>query len=179
MTYPVLPPISELFLPPIHELFTPQQRGILPPTLGQPAFPTAYSFPPQIIFFGPNYLFNPLHFPMTPAAAPSQPQAVIPRIQIPPPLPSDQQSSIVTKAVEQTLNAPKRRKNSHTRRSIIPSGWACQACDTKTTPEIRRGPNGGGTLCNACGLKWTRLSKENPGQKINIDMLFTDRLLNK
>ena len=30
----------------------------------------------------------------------------------------------------------------------------CSYCGTKTTPNWRRGPEGTGTLCNACGVKW-------------------------
>ncbi|KAK3836792.1 MAG: hypothetical protein J3R72DRAFT_200576 [Linnemannia gamsii] len=30
----------------------------------------------------------------------------------------------------------------------------CSYCDSVSTPMWRRGPNGPGTLCNACGVKW-------------------------
>ncbi|CAG8622464.1 5966_t:CDS:2 [Paraglomus brasilianum] len=30
----------------------------------------------------------------------------------------------------------------------------CAYCGSKTTPMWRRGPDGAGTLCNACGVKW-------------------------
>lgn len=30
----------------------------------------------------------------------------------------------------------------------------CLYCGCKTTPMWRRGPQGAGTLCNACGVKW-------------------------
>ncbi|KAI8365784.1 hypothetical protein BD560DRAFT_425177 [Blakeslea trispora] len=33
----------------------------------------------------------------------------------------------------------------------------CKNCDTSTSPEWRRGPNGHKTLCNACGLRYARL----------------------
>jgi len=29
---------------------------------------------------------------------------------------------------------------------------ACMECGTTTTPQWRRGPDGPGTLCNACGV---------------------------
>lgn len=30
----------------------------------------------------------------------------------------------------------------------------CLYCGSKSTPMWRRGPQGAGTLCNACGVKW-------------------------
>ena len=33
-------------------------------------------------------------------------------------------------------------------------GKCCTYCGAKTTPTWRRGPEGTGTLCNACGVKW-------------------------
>ncbi|SAL97045.1 hypothetical protein [Absidia glauca] len=33
-------------------------------------------------------------------------------------------------------------------------GRKCFYCGSKTTPMWRRGPDGAGTLCNACGVKW-------------------------
>lgn len=43
-----------------------------------------------------------------------------------------------------------------TKQSISPpiSNRRCAYCGTKTTPMWRRGPDGAGTLCNACGVKW-------------------------
>lgn len=34
------------------------------------------------------------------------------------------------------------------------SGRKCFYCGVRTTPMWRRGPEGAGTLCNACGVKW-------------------------
>jgi GATA zinc finger len=36
----------------------------------------------------------------------------------------------------------------------------CEQCNTRNTPEWRRGPNGPKTLCNACGLKYSRSTRE-------------------
>ncbi|KAG5513479.1 hypothetical protein PMAC_000910 [Pneumocystis sp. 'macacae'] len=36
----------------------------------------------------------------------------------------------------------------------LPKDWYCSICNTTETPLKRRGPNGPGTLCNACGVKW-------------------------
>ncbi|CAO3616346.1 unnamed protein product [Mucor fragilis] len=32
----------------------------------------------------------------------------------------------------------------------------CQSCGTESSPEWRRGPTGHKTLCNACGLRYSR-----------------------
>lgn len=37
---------------------------------------------------------------------------------------------------------------------------SCEQCGSKTTPEWRRGPNGSRTLCNACGLYYSKLIKK-------------------
>ncbi|KAI8874404.1 hypothetical protein GQ42DRAFT_151982 [Ramicandelaber brevisporus] len=34
------------------------------------------------------------------------------------------------------------------------SAKRCEYCQSRNTPMWRRGPNGAGTLCNACGVKW-------------------------
>ncbi|OAL44461.1 hypothetical protein IQ07DRAFT_577911 [Pyrenochaeta sp. DS3sAY3a] len=34
----------------------------------------------------------------------------------------------------------------------------CVDCGTNSSPEWRRGPRGAKTLCNACGLRWTKLN---------------------
>jgi hypothetical protein len=33
---------------------------------------------------------------------------------------------------------------------------ACSRCDSTETPHWRAGPDGPGTLCNACGIRYTR-----------------------
>ncbi|OBZ83760.1 GATA zinc finger domain-containing protein 8 [Choanephora cucurbitarum] len=48
-----------------------------------------------------------------------------------------------------------RRRN---RRSMI--GQKCHSCNTTETPEWRRGPDGARTLCNACGLHYSKLLKK-------------------
>lgn len=37
----------------------------------------------------------------------------------------------------------------------------CDECDTRESPEWRKGPNGPKTLCNACGLRWAKWAKKN------------------
>ncbi|KAI8087703.1 uncharacterized protein B0P05DRAFT_632310 [Gilbertella persicaria] len=48
-----------------------------------------------------------------------------------------------------------RRRN---KRSMI--GQKCHSCSTTETPEWRRGPDGARTLCNACGLHYSKLLKK-------------------
>ncbi|KAI9303145.1 hypothetical protein BJ944DRAFT_268872 [Cunninghamella echinulata] len=42
----------------------------------------------------------------------------------------------------------------HRNNSANGNGRKCSYCGSKTTPMWRRGPEGAGTLCNACGVKW-------------------------
>ncbi|KAI8335795.1 hypothetical protein BC941DRAFT_429398 [Chlamydoabsidia padenii] len=45
----------------------------------------------------------------------------------------------------------------------------CARCGTNNSPEWRRGPNGHKTLCNACGLRYSRLmSKQQAGYNSKI-----------
>ncbi|KAI9279797.1 GATA zinc finger-domain-containing protein [Sporodiniella umbellata] len=48
-----------------------------------------------------------------------------------------------------------RRRN---KRSMI--GQRCHSCNTTETPEWRRGPDGARTLCNACGLHYSKLIRK-------------------
>ncbi|ORX61882.1 GATA-domain-containing protein [Hesseltinella vesiculosa] len=38
--------------------------------------------------------------------------------------------------------------------------YVCMDCGTTTSPEWRRGPHGPKTLCNACGLRWSKKNKK-------------------
>lgn len=50
----------------------------------------------------------------------------------------------------------------------------CLQCNTTHTPEWRRGPDGPRTLCNACGLRWSRnKKKKNKKVESKDDHLFT------
>ncbi|GAA5804225.1 hypothetical protein HPULCUR_009712 [Helicostylum pulchrum] len=51
---------------------------------------------------------------------------------------------------------PKYRRRS--KRSMI--GQRCHSCNTTETPEWRRGPDGARTLCNACGLHYSKLLRK-------------------
>lgn len=41
----------------------------------------------------------------------------------------------------------------------------CEFCGTLETPMWRRGPTGKGTLCNACGVKWSLKFRKRTGKK--------------
>ncbi|KAI9498832.1 hypothetical protein BDB00DRAFT_866909 [Zychaea mexicana] len=49
-----------------------------------------------------------------------------------------------------TTSSSKRNTNSNNSSSLK----KCLYCGSKSTPMWRRGPQGAGTLCNACGVKW-------------------------
>ncbi|SAM00459.1 hypothetical protein [Absidia glauca] len=59
------------------------------------------------------------------------------------------QASIYRHKEVQRNTAPG-RKRSHVSAAIR----QCSYCRTRSTPMWRRGPEGAGTLCNACGVKW-------------------------
>ncbi|ORE14985.1 hypothetical protein BCV71DRAFT_293216 [Rhizopus microsporus] len=39
---------------------------------------------------------------------------------------------------------------------LVTATYKCQSCGTQSSPEWRRGPSGHKTLCNACGLRYSR-----------------------
>lgn len=45
-------------------------------------------------------------------------------------------------------------KQDHHRSGGSVTNKKCLYCGSKSTPMWRRGPQGAGTLCNACGVKW-------------------------
>ncbi|CAG8448077.1 11832_t:CDS:10 [Ambispora gerdemannii] len=45
-------------------------------------------------------------------------------------------------------------ESSHSTHSTSSANKRCAYCGCKSTPMWRRGPDGAGTLCNACGVKW-------------------------
>ncbi|KAI9246536.1 hypothetical protein BY458DRAFT_527876 [Sporodiniella umbellata] len=52
-------------------------------------------------------------------------------------------------------NQASMRYHRRSKRTMI--GHRCHSCKTKETPEWRRGPDGARTLCNACGLHYSKL----------------------
>ena len=49
------------------------------------------------------------------------------------------------------------RNNQQVRQKNVPPGTLCDQCGQRETPEWRRGPRGLRTLCNACGLFYSKL----------------------
>ena len=49
-----------------------------------------------------------------------------------------------------------RRKKRKRKQTSMPVGKICAMCQTKNTPEWRRGPSGNRDLCNSCGLRWAK-----------------------
>ncbi|KAI8376354.1 uncharacterized protein BYT42DRAFT_384070 [Radiomyces spectabilis] len=58
------------------------------------------------------------------------------------------------KMPDQTRSKYQRRN----KRSLV--GLYCHSCQTTETPEWRRGPDGARTLCNACGLHYSKLLRK-------------------
>ncbi|KAJ5934885.1 hypothetical protein N7466_004432 [Penicillium verhagenii] len=46
------------------------------------------------------------------------------------------------------------------RRKRLKGQHVCSDCGTADSPEWRKGPNGPKTLCNACGLRWSKKEKK-------------------
>jgi hypothetical protein len=69
------------------------------------------------------------------------------------------------------LMEPKNKKKLEKRsigivKSNVPkSKRKCEFCGTMETPMWRRGPTGKGTLCNACGVKWSLKFRKRAGKK--------------
>lgn len=55
--------------------------------------------------------------------------------------------------VQRLLARKKKRKR---KQSAMPFGKSCVLCQTRNTPEWRRGPSGNRDLCNSCGLRWAK-----------------------
>ncbi|CAO3699864.1 unnamed protein product [Rhizopus stolonifer] len=62
-----------------------------------------------------------------------------------------------------TSRTVKKHKTLSNQRVLLP--MKCQSCQSSETPEWRKGPLGPRTLCNACGLIWTKLRKQEKDKK--------------
>ncbi|CAI7659170.1 unnamed protein product [Penicillium viridicatum] len=61
----------------------------------------------------------------------------------------------ITTAADQERNAQE-----GDRRKRLKAQHVCTDCGTADSPEWRKGPNGPKTLCNACGLRWSKKEKK-------------------
>ncbi|KAJ5544634.1 transcriptional regulator family: GATA type zinc finger [Penicillium sp. DV-2018c] len=61
----------------------------------------------------------------------------------------------ITTAADQERNAQE-----GDRRKRLKGQHVCSDCGTADSPEWRKGPNGPKTLCNACGLRWSKKEKK-------------------
>eukprot|EP01089_Gocevia_fonbrunei_P011625 TRINITY_DN251_c0_g1_i4.p1 TRINITY_DN251_c0_g1~~TRINITY_DN251_c0_g1_i4.p1 ORF type:complete len:146 (-),score=16.35 TRINITY_DN251_c0_g1_i4:33-470(-) len=57
---------------------------------------------------------------------------------------------------------PTRTVRKRGRKPIDRQNLICDHCETRVTPEWRRGPTGKHSLCNACGLKYAKILKRRP-----------------
>jgi len=69
-------------------------------------------------------------------------------------------SWVVTKREERVIRILGRLSKSPKSTKI--EKMRCVWCYTSTTPFWRAGPEGSKTLCNACGVRFKRRSKDNP-----------------
>ncbi|GFF99894.1 white collar 1 protein [Aspergillus lentulus] len=65
----------------------------------------------------------------------------------------EKQNRALSDEVQRLLARRKKRKR---KQSIVPVEKTCAMCQTRTTPEWRRGPSGNRDLCNSCGLRWAK-----------------------
>lgn len=82
-------------------------------------------------------------------------QANIPVSQIP----------IGKKRIERTAAKVKKIKPKRGRKRIDKSNYKCLQCSKTNTPEWRKGPCGPNTLCNACGLQYAKVLKQERERK--------------
>lgn len=72
-------------------------------------------------------------------------------------------TAIPLAADEKDIKAKQRKKK---KQRLVEDEHVCHECGCVESPEWRRGPNGPKTLCNACGLRYSKYSKK---QKPNGD----------
>lgn len=65
----------------------------------------------------------------------------------------EKQNRTLSDELQKLLTRRKKRKRKQSTASVEKS---CAICQTKKTPEWRRGPSGERDLCNSCGLRWAK-----------------------
>jgi PAS domain S-box-containing protein len=63
----------------------------------------------------------------------------------------ERRNRLLAEELQGLLSRRKKRK-----RKKGPFEKACVSCNTRITPEWRRGPSGNRDLCNSCGLRWAK-----------------------
>ncbi|KAL4924675.1 GATA transcription factor LreA [Aspergillus undulatus] len=61
-----------------------------------------------------------------------------------------------------------RRKKRKRKQSAAVVEKSCAMCQTRTTPEWRRGPSGNRDLCNSCGLRWAKQVRSAGGAGVGV-----------
>ncbi|KAI9312289.1 hypothetical protein BX666DRAFT_872855 [Dichotomocladium elegans] len=64
----------------------------------------------------------------------------------------------IRRAAQVSQDSIRQKVKRRTKRST--AGQRCHSCHTTETPEWRRGPDGARTLCNACGLHYSKLLRK-------------------
>jgi len=80
----------------------------------------------------------------------------------------DDEDFIVLGTPKQKKKGEKRIAKSSSKQSVSRKR-KCEFCGTMETPMWRRGPTGKGTLCNACGVKWSLKFRKRTGKKAKVD----------
>ncbi|CAI7576143.1 unnamed protein product [Penicillium glandicola] len=65
----------------------------------------------------------------------------------------EKQNRTLTDELQRLLARRRKRKR---KQSAMAIEKLCAMCNTKNTPEWRRGPSGNRDLCNSCGLRWAK-----------------------
>ncbi|KAE8371514.1 PAS domain-containing protein [Aspergillus bertholletiae] len=65
----------------------------------------------------------------------------------------EKQNRTLSDELQKLLTRRKKRKR---KQSTASAEKSCSMCQTKKTPEWRRGPSGERDLCNSCGLRWAK-----------------------
>lgn len=65
----------------------------------------------------------------------------------------EKQNQSLSEELQRLLTRRKKRKR---KLSAVVVEKICSMCQTKRTPEWRRGPSGNRDLCNSCGLRWAK-----------------------
>ncbi|KTW31625.1 hypothetical protein T552_00264 [Pneumocystis carinii B80] len=66
----------------------------------------------------------------------------------------DENDTISLSYTNNKSTSPITSKKTEKKHIVLPKDWNCNICNATETPLRRRGPDGPGTLCNACGMKW-------------------------